>query len=298
MSKNNSPSLLARFYLYQKQRFPIIFLLIATFPVVLSSEVVVAQNKAGFLKITLILIASLSYFFHIRVTDEYRDFRHDSIYHNDRPVQKGIMPLADLKKLDIVAAIILLAVAVFSNIYIFVIALVLVAYTFLARKEFFLAEKIRKHFFIYNAVNLIQMLLLQIFVYSFFFKSFYLNNVIITHFLFIATGTFLFEFLRKIKTPQTESSGKDTYSWHLGFGRSILFYALIVSLNAVLFFVLAAKMSLKLGLWLPTSLLFVVILFLYAYLHWIKKSESTDKLLQANSLLVYALFNLLIYFLK
>ena len=213
-----------RLYVYQKQRFPIVFLLLATFPVILSSTAVVAQNKLNFLQMSSVLIASVCYLFHIRVIDDYRDFEHDSLYHKDRPVQIGIISLTDLKKIDIIAVFIFLLIAISSGMYGLGLSILMLVYTFFAEKEFLMTEKIRKHFFIYNAINLLQMMLLQAFVYCFFFKYFYLNTIIIIHFLFITIGTLIFDFLRKLKTPQTESIGKDTYTWHLGFGNSIFFY--------------------------------------------------------------------------
>ncbi|MDD2731681.1 MAG: UbiA family prenyltransferase [Candidatus Pacebacteria bacterium] len=298
MKYKKPSSLLISFYHYQKERFPIVFLALATLPVILSSAVVVAQNKLNFLHIFLILVASLSYLFHIRVVDDYRDFKHDNLYHEDRPVQKGVISLTNLKKIDIIAAIILLAVAISSNIYGLAIAVFMLIYTYIAEREFFVTKKIRKHFFIYNAVNLFQMTLLQIFVYNFFFRSFYLNPIIITHFLLITTGTSMFDFLRKLKTPHAESTGKDTYTWYFGFRNSLIIYLFFVSLLALLFFVLANEMILSLGIWLVIILIFIAISFLNAYFHWIKKSEMTDKLLQANSLFFYGFLNLLIYFLR
>ncbi|MEK7658636.1 MAG: hypothetical protein AAB352_02105 [Patescibacteria group bacterium] len=291
-------SFLGSLYVYQKQRFPVVFLILATFPVILSSSVVVAQNNLKFLQMLLILIASVGYLFHIRVVDDYRDFRHDSLYHGDRPVQKGTISLAVLRKIDFAMVLAFLSIAVFSNIYGFGIAIFMLIYTFFAEREFFIRERIRRHFFIYNAINLLQMTFLQIFVYNFFFKSFYLSATIFTHFLFITTGTLMFDFLRKLKTPHTESTGKDTYTWYLGFRNSIVVYLFFIFLLTLLFLSLAIEIPLKLGIWLFIALFFIVVIFLSAYFHWIKKSEITDKLLQANSLFLYGLFNLLIYFLR
>lgn len=297
MKHSDFLSLLKRFYVYQEERFPIIFLILATFPVILSSHAIIAGANLSFLNVFLLLLASISYFFHIRVIDEHRDFKHDSLYHNDRPVQKEIISLIELKKIDFIAIVLFLIISVFTSFYALLLALIMLVYTFFGSREFFLGRKIRRHFFLYNAVNLVQMLLLQIFVYSFFFVNFYLNDVILIHFLFVSIGTMMFEFLRKIKTPQLESTGKDTYTWYFGFNKSLFIYFFLVCLNVVLFLCITVKMQLKLGIWTFLPVALSLFFFLSLYLHFTKKNSKTDKLLQVSSLFLYMAFNLLIYFL-
>ena len=110
MKHSDFLSLLKRFYIYQEERFPIIFLILATFPVILSSRAIIAEANLSFFNILLVLFASISYLFHIRVIDEYRDFKHDSLYHSDRPVQKEIISLIELKKIDFIAIVLFLII--------------------------------------------------------------------------------------------------------------------------------------------------------------------------------------------
>ena len=298
MSRYRPLSLAHKFYTYQKERFPIVFLVLSILPVILSSAVIVMHGKPNFLQVFLALIASLCYFFHIRVIDDYRDFQHDNLYHDDRPVQAGIISLADLKKIDFAAVSIFLLISIFSNIYSLSLAIFLLAYTYFAKHDFFAAKKIRKYFYVYNAINFFQMIILQIFIYAFFSKNLYFNNLIITHFLFIFIGTLMFEFLRKLKTPESEGIGKDTYSWYMGFGKSILFYLLIVFINTFLFLKLATSISPKLEIWFLFSLFFIIVSLLCAYLNWVKRNNTTTQLLQVISLIGYGSFNLIIYFIK
>jgi len=290
--------LIYKFYIYQGKRFPIIFLILSIFPVILSSAVIVMQGKPNLLQLLLAFVASLSYFFHIRVIDDYRDFQHDNLYHKDRPVQAGIISLADLKKIDFIMVAIFLLISIFSNLYSFGLALFLLLYTYFAKNDFFAGEKIRKYFYSYNTINFVQMIILQMYIYAFFSKGFYFNSLINTHFLFIITGTLIFEFLRKVKTPESEGAGKDTYSWHMGFGRSIMVYLLFVFLNAFLFFKIAASISSRLEMLLLVSLSFIMITSLFAYLNWIKRNDTTTQLLQLISLISYGSFNIIIYLLK
>ena len=70
---------------------------------------------------------------------------------------------------------------------------------------------------------MIQMVLLQLFVYVIFTNQFTLNKVMIIHLLFVIFNTIILEFIRKIKTDKEESKGKDTYSWHLGYKNHCIF---------------------------------------------------------------------------
>lgn len=298
MSNYKSLSLVRRFYVYQEKRFPIVFLILSILPVILSSAVIVMRGRPNFLQVFLALIASLCYFFHIRVIDDYRDFQHDSLYHSDRPVQVGVISLSDLKRVDFIMVSVFLLISIFSNIYCLGLAIFLLTYTCFAKNDFFVAKKIRRYFYIYNAINFFQMIVLQIFIYTFFSKNLYFNNLVATHFLFIVVGTLIFEFLRKIKTPESEGIGKDTYSWHMGFGKSILFYLLLIFINTFLFFKIATGIYARPGIWLLFSLFFIIIALLCAYLNWIKRNNTTTQLLQVISLLSYGSFNLIIYFIK
>lgn len=287
-----------KFYLYQKDRFPILLLLLSLLPVTLSSAAVVSMAKPNSLHLLLALLTSIAYLLHIRIVDEHRDFHHDSTHHKDRPVQTGIISLEELRKIDLIMVFAMLAIAFFSSIYSFGISVVLLIYTFFAGKEFFLGEKIRGHFFLYNTVNLVQMFLLQILVYSFFTKTFSIHSLVITHFLFTGVGAVMFEFLRKIKTLDTESTGKDTYTWYFGFTNSIVIYMFLALINVFLFFKVIDAISAQSGIWLLFSCFFAIIFLLSAVIHWFGKKRTTDQLFQLSFLLMYSFFNIVIYFLK
>ena len=296
MNHSKSLSLINKLYIYQEKRFPVVFLTLSILPVILSSAVIITQGKINLLSILLAFIASLCYFLHIRIIDDCRDFNHDNLCHPDRPVQAGIISLSELKRVDLIMILIFLIISIFSNLYSLVLATLLLIYTYFASNDFFISKKIRKYFYLYNLVNLFQMIILQVFIYAFFSKNLYISNLLLLHFAFIITGTLIFEFLRKLKIPEAEGIGKDTYSWHMGFGRSIAFYLLLVVLNTFLFFKIVVFASLDLNGFMVISLIFILLSSLFAYLFWIKRSDNMNKAMQVVSLLGYGLFNMIIYF--
>ena len=193
--KTQSITILNRFYSYQKERFPMIILTLSLFPAILSSGVVVSSHPS-ILKALMALIASVAYLLHIRVIDEHRDFGHDSTHHVTRPIQTGLISKKELQKIDILAVAVLLGIAIISGGYALLLAITMLCYSYFAGKEFFLGEKIRQYFFFYNGVNLVQMILMQFFVYLIFTNTLPLGSLLFAHFLFTTIGTILFEFMR------------------------------------------------------------------------------------------------------
>ena len=93
MQDKKNRSFLKAFILYQVERFPSIIILISCFVVALSSGAVILGEDI-FNRINLVIIVSISSFiflFHIRVLDEYRDYKFDFKYHLNRPIQRGIV---------------------------------------------------------------------------------------------------------------------------------------------------------------------------------------------------------------
>lgn len=298
MTQSKLLSLVHKLYIYQEKRFPLVFLVLSILPVILSSAVIVAHVTPNPFRVLIALIASLIFFFHIRVNDDCRDFDHDCLYHKDRPVQNGTISLSDLKNIDLILIGIFIVISIFQGIHSFGLAIFLLIYAYFAKKDFFVAKTIRKYFYVYNLINLFQMLVLQAYIYIFFSQNLQLNLFLAIHFVFIATGTIIFEFLRKLKVPDQEGQGKDTYSWHMGFGRSILFYLFLIAVNSFLFFTLAVSISSQISIWLLSSLLFIMVTLIFAYAYWIKRNTTTNNLLQFVSLLGYVFFNMIIYFIR
>ena len=290
-------SLSKRFYFYQKLRFPVVILSLSLLPAILSSGTIVTANPPVF-QVAGVLITSILYLLHIRVIDEYRDFSHDNIHHNLRPVQTGHISIKELQIIDIYAMVIFLAIAIFAGIYSFFVGVFMLIYSYLASKDFFIGEKLRQHFFIYNGINIIQMFLLQFFAYTIFAGSISFTTLLILHYIFTCIGSIIFEFVRKLKIPGTDGTGKDTYTWYLGFNNAIIVYLIFVLLNTVFFYQIMIIITGQNTLWLFFSFVLFCISLLFALVHLIKKATHTEQLMQLSFLIVYAIFNLVIYFVK
>lgn len=282
------------FYLYQRERFPVIILGLSFLPAILSSGAVVTGHvQLEFVVVSLIV--SIAYLLHVRIIDEFRDFEHDIEHHKERPVSMGRITLNELRTIDWIAVVTLILLAIYIGLGALLMVFAMLFYSYIARNEFFLGLQFRQHFYIYNAVNLIQMLLLQILVYTIASESFSFNLLILVHFLFTSTGTVIFEFLRKVKIPGQDGTGQDTYTWFLGFNNALLIYVTLVIVNVFLF-VKAMFLIQSTGMYWPTiASLLIIGVFSTLSLHKLRQKEKTSQLMQLLFMVMYAGFNILLF---
>ena len=285
-----------RFHFYQRERFPILLLALSLLPAVLSSGTIISVHPTIFQGV-LALIASIAYLLHIRVIDEHRDFGHDNQHHKTRPIQNGSISKRELQYADIASIFLLIVIAYIAGSWALIIMAIMLVYSYLAGKEFFIGEKIRLHFFIYNSVNLVQMLLMQLFVYAIFANPFPFTTLVWAHFIFTTVGTIAFEFIRKLKRPGDDGTGKDTYTWYIGFANSLVIYSLLLLTNTALFFWITTLISPHIIYMFILSLILVLIAHFTIFVHWAKKTHLTDQLMQLSLLLLYGIYNIVIFLL-
>lgn len=289
--------LVTKVYSYQKLRFPLLILTVSLLPAILSSVAVVGA-QISLVSIIAALSISIFYLLHTRIGDEHRDFEHDNLHHKGRPIQKGLISLSDLDKVDIFVTSLFILLLVFFGLNTFVFGIFLLVFTYVAKKDFFLGKKLRSYFFLYNFINLTQTAFLQVLIYIIFAGKIPLAYLVALHFFFTFVGTVIFEFLRKVYIPGTDGTGKDTYSWYLGFERAIFIYIVMALINLFIFFQITTVFSLNQSLWLFLSFALFAILVGFALLNINKKTVQLNQLMQLSFILTYSILNLAIYFIK
>lgn len=282
------------FYIYQKERFPIVVLGLSFLPAILSSGAVVSQ-EAKFKFVVIALIVSIAYLLHVRIIDEFRDYEHDLLHHRERPVSTGIISLKELKVIDWLAIIAVPLASLYSSTDALLMAVVMLLYSHFARNEFFLGLQFRKHFYLYNTVNLVQMLLLQVLVYTLADPSFSFTALVTVHFMFTATGTIIFEFLRKVKSPGDDGTGKDTYTWFLGLNNALMIYAVFATMNILLFIKAMHLIETSINYWIPLSVALMVGTYSTLLINKLRKEEKTNQLMQLSFMVMYGAFNILLF---
>ena len=289
-----------RFYEFQKERLQLEVLIFTTSAVVLSSVAVslpLGENIFNYWKeIIVSFVTLLLFMFHIRVLDEHKDYEFDTKYHKDRPIQRGLISLKELLILDIIGLIVLFVLNIFFPLRAMLFLFIALGYTMLAGNEFFMKNWIRKRFFLYNFLNLLQLLFLQFYLYSLIDPKFSFKNILLTvHFVFVLFNVGILEFARKLKAKSEETDAKDTYSSRLGIKKSVLVYILICFTVYGLFLYMFSSLGFSWILF-AISLTFLNLVILTTLIYMSNNNKTSSLLLQSFAALFYISMHLLLVF--
>jgi 4-hydroxybenzoate polyprenyltransferase len=156
----------------------------------------------------------LCMFFHLRVFDEHKDFAEDSRHYPHRVLQRGLISLRDLKILGGLALAIELVLAVALGPATVVAALCAIGFSVLMLKEFFVGPWLRRHFLTYAVSHMLIMPLFALAVFSaatgrypWEAPAWYVLYAFVGFFV-----TFNWEVSRKIRSPDQEIEGVDSYT--------------------------------------------------------------------------------------
>lgn len=212
-------SLAARLWIYQRERFPLV--MYAPMVIVFTASAAYysrfARGAEGFIPMGCFAVGAftaLVFFAWLRILDEHKDAEIDRRYRPELPVPRGLVTRAELRGVGGVA----LALAVGLNFLtepalLAPIALV-AAYAALMTREFFVGEWLRAHPAAYLLSHMAIMPLIDLYstgldwiaagvdapraLYLFLLLT-YLNGIVI-------------EIGRKIRVPEEEREGVDTYT--------------------------------------------------------------------------------------
>lgn len=291
-----------RFYEFQNERLQLGVLIFTTTAVVLSSVAVSippGETLSNFiLEIIVSIITLLLFMFHIRVLDEHKDYEFDSKFHKDRPVQRGLITLKELMIVDIIGILIIFIINFIFPIRAIIFLLIALGYTLIAGKEFFIKGWIRKRFYLYNFLNLLQLLFLQFYLYSLIDPNFSFTNIILfVHFIFVLFNVGIIEFARKMKSKPEETGAKDTYSSRLGIKKSVIVYLMICFIVYGLFSLMLYSIGFKISLFI-VSIVFLNLVLLTSISYLSKNTKTSSLILQSFAALFYISMHLLLVFSK
>jgi 4-hydroxybenzoate polyprenyltransferase len=200
------------------------------------------------------------FFFHLRVFDEHKDYAEDLRHHPQRVLQSGVITLRHLKVLGGIAIATEIALSALGGPASFVAWLAAFVFSLLMLKEFFARDWLKRHFLVYAVSHLLVMPLLSLMVFSFTTGQ-WPWEAPFWFWMYAWVGffvTFNWEVSRKIRAPEDEIEGVETYTrifgtygaaylvllirvidtalvalvgWHLGL--SPWFYAALVALFLV-----------------------------------------------------------------
>lgn len=233
--ENNAP-FLRRFYIYQKERFPVLGhgLLVAAFSFSAISYSRICRGAEGFVSIETFAVGvftTISLFLLVRIFDEFKDAEDDARFRKELPVPRG---LVSYRELAVTGTVVVLAQVVVNLAFfpkMLWIYAVVVGYLLLMGKEFFVPEWLKKHQFWYVTSHMFIIPLIDIYASGldwllagveapaglfFFFAVSYMNGIVL-------------EVGRKVRAPRQESEGVVTYTSMLGVSRAIGLWLIVLA---------------------------------------------------------------------
>jgi 4-hydroxybenzoate polyprenyltransferase len=233
------------------------------------------------------------FFFHLRVFDEHKDRADDDAYHAERVLQRGLVTLRDLRVIGGIGIALEFLFAAVSGPATLVSLAIAFAFSLLMLKEFFRRDWLKRHFIVYAVSHTLVMPLLAAVVLSF-ATGRYLWQAPAWFWVFAAFGFLAglnFEVSRKMKAPDDEVDGVDSYTKILGtFTAAYTVLALrVVDVGLV------AMVGVRLGLspWFHVVLVLALALCVASVLRFrLKLSSRTAKQMETYSVLLLLIVNL------
>ncbi|MBU0479718.1 MAG: UbiA family prenyltransferase [Proteobacteria bacterium] len=195
-------------------------------------------------------------FLHLRVFDEHKDYEDDCRYYPERLLQRGVISLKTLKVIGFIAISAELSLSFIRGIETFCAVLIAIGFSLLMLKEFFVRDWLKRHFLVYAFSHMLIMPLFALVAFSFTTGRFPWQAppwfILYAFVGFFVTSNW--EISRKIRAPDDEIEGVDTYSRVFGtYGAAYLVVLIRVIDTAMVWFV---------GMHLGLSPLFYTVLVL------------------------------------
>lgn len=258
-----------RLWIYQRERFPIFShgVLIAAFSFcmvsyssLLRGYVRIPDGKALFVA----FVTAFVFFLQLRIADEFKDFQEDLRYRPYRPVPRGLISLRELGTVGIAGGVIQFALALWLSPALLPFLLVAWLYLGLMSREFFISSWLKAHPITYMWTHMLIIPLIDLYGTA---CDWRVADAAVPNVLFILLcmsfcNGFVLEIGRKIRSPQDEEPGVETYSVLWGRPHAVFawFGALLLTAVGV---VLSAS---EIGFALPDVVLFAALLLVAAWL--------------------------------
>ena len=280
---------------YLHVRFQIIPLIVLLFTDLVVIKRITNEYIISDWKLYICFLFTLIYLFHNRVADDKRDFDFDLEHYPDRHIQSGKIDIHLMNKVSYFLIGLMILIAIGLGTLSQTIFLPLILYTLLAKKDFFLSKDFKiKRLFTYNFINMLQLLLLQIFVYVSILNSYQINKTILMHIIFVFLLSIQVEITRKIKP--TLSPGNELYSDRLTMKGSLILW----TVSGILCGFVCVWLSSLIQIDISKAITFVIAIqsfsILTGYLFYINKNSKYENLFWLGLICSYVLQNaVLIY---
>lgn len=238
------------------------------------------------------ILATISFFFRLRVFDEIKDYDLDAFNHPQRVLQSGRISLKLLTRLCLVGTFIEVAWSFLAGLPTLLCWGAAAGYSLLMRYEFFAGAFLKKRLVLYAFTHMLVMPLIILWVWSAYAPVADLSQAyFIVGALSLLAG-FSFELARKIHAPPAERERVDSYSKSMGFRPSITAVLLVLLGGVATQMYLLQLLDAAFWMYLLIGGLYLATLSLYLYTlwrpeeHWLRKGEKLVSLFMLASYLL------------
>lgn len=238
--EENELSYLKRFYIYQKERFPIIITLVATLAFTFSaiSYSLLSRGLEGFVSwedYFIAVFAAFTLFFLVRVFDEFKDKKEDAKFRKYLPVPRGLIKLTELRNLAIIIVVLQLTIIALFQTKMLPLYLIVLAFLCLMGVEFFIPKFLKPRQILYITSHMLIFPLLDLYS-SGVDWALNGNSPHLGLLFFIAVSYMdglLVEFGRKMKAPEDEEENVVSYTgmWGVKGAVSVWMITLLTTLT-------------------------------------------------------------------
>lgn len=163
-------------------------------------------------------LALLFFLFRLRLFDELKDYEHDRKYYPDRPLHRGLVTVAGIKRLIVLTLAAEVFIAARAGLAPFLFFAASLCYSLLMFKEFFAPQWLRGRFTLYIVSH--ELLALPLFLYAAALQvpaaRLYAEPRAWAVALFLGCQLFFLEIARKMRPPEAENAARDTYTAQYG----------------------------------------------------------------------------------
>jgi 4-hydroxybenzoate polyprenyltransferase len=217
-----------RWWVYQRERFPLLShgLLIAVFSFSAISYSCAARGsfhvpQAGTLVVGF--LSSLLFFLQLRIADEFKDFDEDCRFRPYRAVPRGLVGLRELGILGVLGGVVQLCLALLLTPALLPLLLLVWLYLALMSKEFFVRTWLRARPVTYMWTHMLILALVDLYVTSCDWRVAGVSppRALVPFLVVSFCNGIVLEVGRKIRAPQDEEEGVQTYSALWGRSRAV-----------------------------------------------------------------------------
>ena len=227
-----------------------------------------------------LFIIIFMFFFQLRITDEFKDYKEDLKYRPYRPVQRGVISLKALGKIGIATIIIQIILAHVINPKLIYFMLLVWFYMFLMTKEFFIKNWLTERILIYALSHVVIMIFITFVIVKgtgyilqdHFLETLYLllkkyeKNIfigLIPLFALNYLNGIVLEIGRKTRKANEEEHGVQTYSKLWGRKKAVFILCILYVIEYI--FVLFGLSNINKEFFLVGQLILTITLILSIY---------------------------------